>query len=94
MCVRWYSLGHRLLCILPMHEFHLKTGVILLLCHGCFYGVSHKRRKYSVSTAMAAESAQESILLWLPCQPGERFCAVTLCYVASATTDVVLARGK
>ena len=75
-----------------MHEFHLKTGVILLLCHGCFYGVSHKGRKYSVSTAMAAESAQESILLWLPCQPGERFCAVMLCYAASATTAVVLAK--
>lgn len=32
--------------------------------------------------------SQERILLWLLCQPGERLCAVMLCYAMSAATGV------
>ena len=53
-----YSLGHGLLCVVHLYELHLKKVVVLLLHHSCVLWVSHERKEYSMSTAMAAVSAR------------------------------------
>ena len=53
----WARKPQRLLCAIPIYELHLKEVAALLLHHGSVHWVSHERREYSVSAAMAAASA-------------------------------------
>ena len=49
-------------------------------CIMAVHWVSHKRRGYSVSPAMAAVSTRSECCYDCGCQPGERLCCVRLCY--------------
>ena len=62
-------LGHRLLYAVGIYKLHPQSGGITVASWLCVLG-----------PAMREENITW-ILLWILCQPGERLCAVILCYV-------------
>ena len=83
MYVTRYSIGHKLLCAVGICEFHPKE----MVAFNC-----------SITAVSLGSATRGETIAWLPvqllCQPGERLCALKLCYVMPAAKVAAPARRE